>query len=285
MFTHPYYPIFCRFSSYFYLFDRYLHTKSIAHSWPDLGAADRWRRHLELLLTSDHGVRSCAAGIASGADVCGGEWEEKPWPHFSGNMWTASCRYISTLPSPTSLLPITQSNWGAMEAWIGSGRNVLVWHLGSAYTGNKYIQMPKFDGERVLHASWQLATCIRPQSQSCRPDIGIMTHLFRVTPQLLLVTVRIPCSCIRHVSKDEVRVILKAFQGNVQIGVIRIYRNIDGGPSAVCSFSESFPVALSLKREHWQDLEVLVEVLFDMGTHNAVAQDQRQVTVLLLWNF
>ena len=109
-----------------------------------------------------------------------------------------------------------------------------------------------------------------------------MTHLFRLTQQLLLVTVRIPCSCIRHVSKDEVRVILKAFQGNVQVGVIRLYRNIDGGPSAVCSFSESFPVALSLKREHWQDLEVLVEVLFDMGTHNAVAQDQRQVTLLLL---
>ncbi len=235
---------------------------------------------MELLLTSELGKRSCAAGIASGSDVCGGEWEEKPWPHFSGNMWTASCRYISTLPSPASLLPITHSNWGAMEAWIGSGRNVLVWHLGSAYTGNKYIQMPKFGDRSVLNTPWQLATCIRPKSQSCRPDIGIMTHLYRVHSQLLLVAVRIPCSCVRHVSKDEVRVMIKVDQGSVQVGVIQVDRGVGSGPSGVCSFSNSFPVALKLKYQQWHGLEVHVEVWFDMGTHTAGAQDQRQVIVV-----
>ncbi len=62
----------------------YLHTKSIAHAWPDVGAADAWRRYMMMLLISDEGLNACNAGFASGADVCGAEWEHSPWPHFSG---------------------------------------------------------------------------------------------------------------------------------------------------------------------------------------------------------
>ena len=44
-----------------------------------------------------------------------------------GNMWTAKCSYIATLSPPSSLLPITHSNWGAMEVCVCLCLCVGVW--------------------------------------------------------------------------------------------------------------------------------------------------------------
>jgi hypothetical protein len=234
---------------------------------------------LELLLTSEHGMSACAAGFASGADVCGGEWEERPWPHFSGNMWTAKCSYIVTLPPPTSLLPITHSNWGRMEAWVGSGQDVVVWHLGSAYTGHKYIQMPRY-ASRGIDAFVRIATCVRPTPRHCRPDINLLAHVYHLTSQLLHITVRLPCACVRHVTRDDLRVMLvSALDSDWRndIGVIHVDRDVDGGPLGVCSFSRSFPVVLHFARPQWMYLEVSAWVQYDFGTHQAGARDSRQV--------
>lgn len=237
---------------------------------------------MQHLLVSEQGMRACAAGFASGADVCGGEWEDRPWPHFSGNMWTATCRYIATLPPPTSLLPLTHSNWGLMEAWVGSGRDVLVWHLGSAYTGDKYIQSPRYNSSALSSASMHVATCIRPRPKSCRPDVFILAHVYHSTSHRLLVTIRLPCQCLRHVTNDDVAVTLVMMPDYVfKLGVIYIDRSVDGGPGSVCSYSHLFPVVLQLKRENIVGLNVMAAVSFDFGTHVAGAQDTRQVMQLL----
>ncbi len=236
-----------------------------------------------MLLTSEHGVSACAAGFASGADVCGGEWEETPWPHFSGNMWTATCSYIASLPPPSSLLPITHSNWGSMEAWIGSGVDVSVWHLGSAYTGHKYIQMPRYNSSGILGNSVRVSTCVRPAPRSCRPDINLMHHEFHLTSKLLKVTVGVPCACILHVTKDEVNVTFMTgldTSGEVyQAGtdVIPVDREVVRGHSAICSFSRSWPLNLKGLTRNVATLTVVVWVRYDFGTHHAVATDARQV--------
>jgi hypothetical protein len=235
---------------------------------------------MQQLLLSEHGMRACAAGFASGADVCGGEWEERPWPHFSGNMWTAACSYIATLPPPNSLLPLTHSNWGAMEAWIGSGRDVLVWHLGSAYTGDKYIQAPRYDSSGISSASTLVATCIRRRPKNCRPDIHILAHTYHSTTHRLHVAVRLPCECVRHVTKDDVVVTVMMLPDSVfQVGTIHVDRNVDVEPAAICSYSHLFPVALNLKEEYLDKmgLNVMAHVSFDFGSHIAGAQDARQV--------
>ncbi len=241
---------------------------------------------MQHLLLSEHGMRACFTGFASGADVCGGEWEESPWPHFSGNMWTAACNYIATLPPPNSLLPLTHSNWGAMEAWIGSGKDVLVWNLGSAYTGNKYIQTPKYDSFEISSDVARVATCIRHRPKNCRPEIHILAHVYHSPSHRLHVAVRMPCECVRHVTNDDVVVTVMMLPDSVfQVGVIRIDRSVEGGgPVAICSYSRLFPVVLNLKKENLElmGLNVMVHVSFDLGTHIARAQDARQVPEVLM---
>lgn len=227
-------------------------------------------------------MNACAAGFASGADVCGGEWEELPWPHFSGNMWTATCRYIATLPPPTSLLPITHFNWGSMEAWIGSGKDVMVWHLGSAYTGHKYIQFPRNIDAAVSRLS-QIATCARPSPPSCRPGIDIITDVYHSNTKFLHITVQLPCACVNFVTKDGVNVFLMSNLDNnwlIDLGVIPVYRIMDGENVTICNFSRSFRMVLQMKNEMFMYMDVVVRVQYNLGTHHAGAQDSRQVTIV-----
>jgi len=238
---------------------------------------------LEVLLTSERGMNACAAGFASGADVCGGEWEEQPWPHFSGNMWTATCSYIATLPPPTSLLPITHFNWGSMEAWVGSGTDVVVWHLGSAYTGHKYIQFPS-NMDAALSRPSQIATCSRASPRNCRSDINIITHVYNSNSNFLHVTVRLPCACVSHVTKDGVKVFLMSNLDNnwhVDLGFIDIDRVTDEKTATICNFSRSFRMVLQMKNDMLMYMDVVVRVQYNLGAYYAGAQDSRQVMIVL----
>jgi hypothetical protein len=47
-------------------------------------------------------------------DACGVNWHMSPAPHFSGNFWWATARYVSTLPGSID------GHYLAPEFWIGS---------------------------------------------------------------------------------------------------------------------------------------------------------------------
>lgn len=58
-------------------------------------------------------------------DVCGVNWQNVPWPHFSGNFWWAHSQYVASLPSIAELRQPTgtwnHSERHQCERWIGSG--------------------------------------------------------------------------------------------------------------------------------------------------------------------
>ena len=58
-------------------------------------------------------------------DVAGVNWHLQPFPHFSGNMWWATARYIRTLPRPCHT---GGSRWARYmaERWIGMNADVRV---------------------------------------------------------------------------------------------------------------------------------------------------------------
>jgi hypothetical protein len=94
--------------------------------------------------------------------------------------------------------------------------------------------------------------------------------MYRSAWRGLFVVVTLPCACVHQAAKGGIRVMLVMTLDNQ-------HAEGEGGPSPVCSFSQFFPVVLSLKREMLVYLEVIAEVWFDMGTHTAGAQDRRQV--------
>ncbi|HMD53993.1 MAG TPA: glycosyltransferase [Phycisphaerae bacterium] len=82
-------------------------------------------------------------------DICGVNWRESPWPHFSGNVWWATSDYIKRLIPLDSLPPITGKDQGhrhQCERWIGSGAEVQpavlhlskIDHYASRYPRNLY---------------------------------------------------------------------------------------------------------------------------------------------------
>jgi hypothetical protein len=106
--------------------------------------------------------------------------------------------------------------------------------------------------------------------------------MYRSAWRGLFVVVTLPCACVHQAAKGGIWVMLVMTLDNqqpIELGTVAIDRNAEGegGPSPVCSFSQFFPVVLSLKREMLVYLEVIAEVWFDMGTHTAGAQDRRQV--------
>ena len=62
-----------------------------------------WRKYMEYFhLERPH---LCLDKIINhGADTCGVMLHRRPYPHYSGNFWVASCRYLATLPSPLDKL-------------------------------------------------------------------------------------------------------------------------------------------------------------------------------------
>lgn len=59
-----------------------------------------WRKYLEWGVLEHW--RDCVRELDAGADLAGCNYNSNPWPHFSGNIWWASSRYIRTLDDNTN---------------------------------------------------------------------------------------------------------------------------------------------------------------------------------------
>lgn len=89
----------------------------IAYKWRDL--MEYWNIERWQLMFSK---------LEQGCDAAGSEWMNDPWPHFSGNVWWATSKYIKKLPILP--LPLNANTPAAMdlkgysprheaEAWMG----------------------------------------------------------------------------------------------------------------------------------------------------------------------
>lgn len=105
----------------------YFHLKGLTR-WGDPNVDD-WRDFLNWA-TIENWQQNVAA--LQTHDTSGPNWEQTPWPHYSGNFWWANSDYISKLtplvhPHKLMTLGVTQfknqSHWRFdHEAWIGSGQ-------------------------------------------------------------------------------------------------------------------------------------------------------------------
>lgn len=123
----------------------YMHSKGVT-SRGDSNVRD-WRRFMESVVVERW--RECAEALDH-HDACGVNWLEEPEPHFSGNFWWASPRYLARLPETIGPVPL------APEMWIGTGQpKVLclaesgVNHYHEAYPESAYGKGRSADDEVV----------------------------------------------------------------------------------------------------------------------------------------
>ena len=91
----------------------YLHSKGVSSrnaANPNVGD---WRRLMEAFVID--GWRDCVDALRD-HDVCGVNWHEHPEPHFSGNFWWATPRYLARLRESIGVRPFDP------EGWIGSAQ-------------------------------------------------------------------------------------------------------------------------------------------------------------------
>lgn len=115
----------------------YLHTKGVFRNTTEV--AD-WRHLMEYFVIERY--EECITSLGSN-DVCGVNWLEQPWTHFSGNFWWARTDYIRRLP-PIVDIPVDQvldhTERHRCERWIGSGRPLRVNCLHSSNGVDHYIE-------------------------------------------------------------------------------------------------------------------------------------------------
>ena len=88
----------------------YIHSKGITkHSSLPVYT---WRNIMEYYLISKY--KDCIEKLET-HDAVGIMWEDKPWPHFSGNFWWSNGKYFLSLPNY-----INTDDYYATEAYIGS---------------------------------------------------------------------------------------------------------------------------------------------------------------------
>lgn len=91
----------------------YMHAKGVTHGGQTSANVADWRRLMEYFVVGRW--RQCVA-LLDRNDACGVNWRTEPKPHFSGNFWWATPRYLASLPSrigPAGFDP---------ERWIASGQ-------------------------------------------------------------------------------------------------------------------------------------------------------------------
>ena len=89
----------------------YLHSKGVSpQRCTNPNVAD-WRRLMQHFVVERW--QDCLSAVRE-YDVCGVNWLEEPSPHFSGNFWWASPRYIAGLADSIGVDRL------APELWIGS---------------------------------------------------------------------------------------------------------------------------------------------------------------------
>lgn len=77
-------------------------------------------------------------------DVCGVNWKEDPWPHFSGNFWWARSEYVASLRAFGDLPPPVRG-WDLRhqcERWIGSGDKVRACSLHQSHVDHYHDNYP-----------------------------------------------------------------------------------------------------------------------------------------------
>ena len=105
-------------------FHWYAHTKGVSHyGMPCAANVADW---LQLLVYFNILKWRDRYDNLNTHDICGVNWREYPWPHFSGNFWWARSDYVRRLIHPDDARGICTfgDRYGA-EAWIGTGDPVL----------------------------------------------------------------------------------------------------------------------------------------------------------------
>jgi hypothetical protein len=95
----------------------YLHTKGCSRERDP--CVEDWRALMEYFVIERWRV---AVETLASADVCGVNWHEEPWRHFSGNFWWARSDYVRTLPSVHTL---NLADRFEAESWLGRNPAVL----------------------------------------------------------------------------------------------------------------------------------------------------------------
>ena len=91
----------------------YAHAKGVSSRHVGNSHVVEWRRLMEHFVID--GWEECLASL-SDHDACGVNWHAEPRPHFSGNFWWATPRYLANLPETIGSDPFEP------EAWIGSNQ-------------------------------------------------------------------------------------------------------------------------------------------------------------------
>ncbi|HEV2309229.1 MAG TPA: glycosyltransferase family 10 [Acidimicrobiia bacterium] len=91
----------------------YMHGKGVSPEHCDNPHVADWRRLMQYFGCG--GWRRCLAALED-HDACGVNWHAAPAPHFSGNFWWATPRYVGTLPTTIGPAPFDP------EAWVGTNQ-------------------------------------------------------------------------------------------------------------------------------------------------------------------
>lgn len=157
----------------------YLHTKGVSR---DTESTQAWRRYMEHFIIERH--ERCIKELETN-DICGVDWFDKPWPHFSGNFWWATSRYVRQLSSVHEQEVFQVLDHGQRhncERWIGSGAGVRaaclhqakVDHYLNAYPPERYVGSGPPGVGRLKQARRVCVNDEESQMKIDRPIVGFM---------------------------------------------------------------------------------------------------------------
>lgn len=110
----------------------YIHTKGA--STPDNLAILDWRHYMTHFCVNKW--EQCVDKLSEGHDCVGVDWRTDPCPHYSGNFWWATGKYLASLPDIAELgkpdAPHVISVRHNAEFWIGMGnpKAACLWDCG-----------------------------------------------------------------------------------------------------------------------------------------------------------
>ena len=127
----------------------YYHSKGVSRTG-NL-AVREWRRVMEYFCVERW--REAVSTLERGADMAGVNWEEVPYPHFSGNFWWARSEYVSGMQplqrhsligSVEQFPSILHSPRHDAELWPGSGRPRVAQLYRTGLEPGQHYQFPHF---------------------------------------------------------------------------------------------------------------------------------------------
>jgi GT2 family glycosyltransferase/tetratricopeptide (TPR) repeat protein len=118
----------------------YLHTKGLFRDTPQTWD---WRRYMQHFIVERY--QDCLDALLE-FDVCGVNWTDSPWPHFSGNCWWGRSSYIRELIPPDLACADdakVDEHRQLCEWWIGSGKGVRPANLHQSHVNHYQIRYPR----------------------------------------------------------------------------------------------------------------------------------------------